>query len=62
MAATPGAFVGGETAGALFVLLKTATDARINGAWATSKRSTASRSVAPLMGKPCRPEAAKYSS
>ena len=46
MAATLGAFVGGETAGALFVLWKTAMGARINGAWATPRMSPGSRSVA----------------
>ena len=62
MAATSGAFVGGETAGALFVLWKTAMGARINGAWATPRRSPGSRSVAPMMGRTCRHEAAKLSS
>ena len=41
MAAISDAFVGGETAGALFVIGKTAMGARINGAWATPRRSPA---------------------
>ena len=58
MAATSGAFVGGETAGALFILWKTAMGARIK-VWATAKESPGSRSVAPLKGRTCRPDAAK---
>ena len=62
MAITSGALVGGETAGALFVLWKTAMGARINGAWETPRRSPGSRSVAALMGRTCCPETAKCSS
>ena len=36
--ATSGTFVGGEMAGALFVLWKTAISALFNGAWATPRR------------------------
>ena len=58
MAATSGAFVDGETAGARFVRQKTAMGARTNGAWATPRRSPGSRSVALMVGRTCRPEAA----
>ena len=58
-AATSDAFVGGETAGALFVRWKTAMGAHINGAWATPRRSPGSMPVVPLIWRTCRPEAAK---
>ena len=62
MAATSGAFVGGEMAGALFVLGKTAMGAHINRAWATPRRLPGSGSVTPLMERTFCPEAVKCSS
>ena len=59
MAATSGAFAGGWTAGALLVPRKTAMGATFNGTWATPRRSPGSKSVAPLLGRTCRPKAAK---